>query len=132
MVTNRWSVDHSKLSLWPVATARGTDGNGGDKPLCLLLIDTFTLHPYLTIREDFLFPDGDSAFEFADGPFAGLKSCPPVRSADRDDNACLANLEAASTVNYPKMRNFETLVSLAAESFKFPLGHRRVCLIDEI
>src|SRR5436309_2283362 len=53
------------------------------------------LDPDGAVLEELFLPDGDGAFEFADGPLAGLEGRAAVRGADGDDDRGLADVRAA-------------------------------------
>ena len=65
----------------------------------------FSFHPNLAVFKEFLLPNRHRAFQLTNGPLAGCKCCPPMRSADRDYNAGLANFQPARPVHDPDVAN---------------------------
>src|ERR1043165_535307 len=65
-------------------------------------------YPFSAVCVDFFFPDGNGAFEFADGPFAGFERRLPMRRADGDYDASLADLEFAGAMDDADVRDVET------------------------
>src|SRR5690349_12197861 len=57
-------------------------------------------YPFLTIRGDLLFPDGNGGFERIDDITAGVKCFGTMWTGDHDDHAGLADLQATKTVCY--------------------------------
>src|SRR5690349_25132283 len=55
-------------------------------------------NPFFAVGVDFFLPDRNGAFEFANGPFAGLERRLPVWGADADHDARFADLEFAGAV----------------------------------
>ena len=77
------------------------------------------LNPFLTILVHVFLPDGYSAFEFFDGPFAGLEGCSAMWGAGGDDDAGFPDLQASGAVHDAEVSDFELLVSFSAEAFHF-------------
>src|SRR6185295_10744757 len=92
----------------------------------------FTFHPNLAVCENLFLPNRHGAFEFADGPLAGLERGAAVRRADGDDDAGLADFGATSAMDDADVRDLETLVGLASESFELAERHWRVSFVDQM
>src|ERR1051326_8113201 len=67
-------------------------------------------NPFFPVFEDFFLPDRNSAFEFFDGPLAGLKSGLAVWGAGGNHDAGLADFKSSGTMNDPEVSDVEAPV----------------------
>src|SRR6266568_5954704 len=93
---------------------------------------TFAFDPNLAIFKNFFLPNRNGAFQFANGPLAGFKGSTSVRSADGDNDAGLADLQAAGAMNDADVGDVESLVSLCSQSFHLTQSHRLVSFVNEM
>src|SRR5438094_10560779 len=93
---------------------------------------SLAFNPHFAVLENFFLPNRNGAFQFADGPFAGFKGSTSVRSADGDNDAGFADLQAAGAMDDADMCDVESLVSLFAESFHLAQSHRFVGFVNEL
>src|SRR5262249_12340836 len=90
-------------------------------------------NPFLfPVFEDFFLPNRHGAFEFFDGPLAGLKGRLAVWGAGGDDDARLPDLKAAGAVNDSEMSDVEALVCFRSQALHLCQRHRVVRLVDQI
>ena len=65
------------------------------------LIRRIPFYPNFAVRINFLLPYRNGAFELLDQPFASSEGGSAMRGGDRYDNAGLADLKLADTMNNP-------------------------------
>src|SRR2546430_2140774 len=92
----------------------------------------FAFNPNLAVGENFFLPNRNGAFQFANGPLAGFKGSTSVRSADGDNDAGFADLQAAGAMNDADVGDVESLVSLCSQSFHLTQSHQLVSFVNEM
>jgi len=82
--------------------------------------------------EEFLFPDGYGAFQSVNGVTASVEGGGAVRGADRDENAGVADFEAAEAVHDRKVMDCEASVNVRGDFAQLGVGHGLVGFVLEI
>src|ERR1700686_3364248 len=90
------------------------------------------LDPNLAVLKKFFLPNRHRAFEFAYGPFAGLKCRAAVRCADGDDYAGLADFQTPGPVHDTDVGDVELLMRLLAQALHLANRHRRVSIVNQM
>jgi hypothetical protein len=92
----------------------------------------FAVGPDGAVGEIFFFPDGNGALERVDGEAAGFEGGGTVGCADSDEDAGLANFEAAETVRDGDPIDGEFCVDVGGDFFQLRERHRFVGFVVEI
>src|SRR2546425_9150765 len=96
------------------------------------ICSVFAFDPNLAVCENFFLPNRNRAFQFANCPLAGFKRGAAVWGADRDNDAGLADFQAAGAMNDANVGDVESLVSLCSQSFHLAQSHRLLRFLKEI
>src|SRR5436853_4177574 len=93
---------------------------------------TFAFDPNLAVCENCFLPNRNGALQFANCPLAGFKISTSVWGADGDNDAGVADFQAAGAMNDADVGDVESLVSLFTQSFHLAQGHRLVGFVNEV
>ena len=86
--------------------------------LPVLIGCVLTFDPLLTVLKNFFLPDWHCAFQFTNGPFAGFKSCLPMRCTHGDNHARFTDRQAANAMYDTDVGDRKFLVGLFAQTFQ--------------
>jgi hypothetical protein len=80
----------------------------------------------------FLFPDGYGLFQGVNGKATGLEGSGTMWRADRDENACFADLQSAEAMRHGDAVYRKFLVHICSDFPHFRKGHGLISFIFEV